>query len=212
MTDVDTIRGRLERFESEQIDPAGHSRAAVAVVLCERPHGTEMLFIERSTRADDPWSGHMAFPGGRLEPVDAHTRAAAERETLEEVGVPLDGAEYLGHLADLQGSPRFRQNRLVVAAHVYHIEDPAPFVIDDREVASAMWFPVHGILDPDRHVAYRTPHVTEVDFPGILVGQPDRHIVWGLTYRFVDIFMSAIAHPLPNRWDPTHEARWRQGD
>lgn len=204
-----TIRGQLERFEPDQIDDDDLNRAAVALVLRERPSGAEMLFIERSTRPDDPWSGHMAFPGGRVEPVDSDTRAAAERETLEEVGVSLDGAEYLGHLGDLQGSPRFRQNRLVVAAHVYHVLDPGPFVIEEREVASAMWFPVAGVLDPVRHVGYRTPHVSEVEFPGILVGEPDRHIVWGLTYRFVDIFMGAIAHPLPDRWDPAHEARWR---
>lgn len=209
MTDLVTIRDRLERFDSEQIDPSGHHRAAVAVVLRDQPHGSELLFIERSTRADDPWSGHMAFPGGRVEAGDFGTRAAAERETFEEVGVSLDGAEYLGHLADLQGSPRFRQNRLVVTAHVYHIEAPSPFVLDELEVASALWFPVAGILEPERHVAYKSPQVAEVDFPGILVGEPGRHVVWGLTYRFLDIFMGAIEHPLPDRWDPAHEARWR---
>jgi hypothetical protein len=27
-------------------------------------------------------------------------------------------------------------------------------------------------------------------YPGILVGDPDRHVVWGLTYRFVEMFRS----------------------
>lgn len=154
----------------------------------------------------------MAFPGGRVEPADPDTRAAAQRETLEEVGVSLEAAEYLGHLADLQGSPRFRQNRLVVSAHVYHVVEPDPFVLDETEVATALWFPVRDMMDPVRHVPYRTSAMKDVDFPGLLVGDPDRHIVWGLTYRFIDIFMDAIGSPLPDRWDPAHEARWRQDE
>ena len=212
MPDLETIRRRLDAFDSIELSPSGHQRAAVALVLCERSQGCEVLFIERSRRKGDPWSGHMAFPGGRVEPADPDTRAAAQRETLEEVGVSLEAAEYLGHLADLQGSPRFRQNRLVVSAHVYHVVEPDPFVLDETEVATALWFPVRDMMDPVRHVPYRTSAMKDVDFPGLLVGDPDRHIVWGLTYRFIDIFMDAIGSPLPDRWDPAHEARWRQDE
>lgn len=209
MTDLPTIRARLEAFEPPEITAEGLHQAAVALVLREHRDRAEILFIERSVREGDPWSGHMAFPGGRVEAGDADTRAAAERETMEEVGVSLAGADYLGRLADIQGSPRFRQNRLVVSAHVYHVPDPGPFVLETREVADAMWFPVEGILEPARHVAYRSPQVTEVEFPGILVGRPGRHVVWGLTYRFIDIFMQAIALPLPDRWNPEDAARFR---
>jgi 8-oxo-dGTP pyrophosphatase MutT (NUDIX family) len=212
MPDVPTIRARLAAHEPVRVDASGFAQAAVALVLRERAGRAEILFIERSVREGDPWSGHMAFPGGRVEPHDADTRAAAERETLEEVGVSLADADYLGPLADLQGSPRHREHRLVVTAHVYHAPEPGPFVLDAREVADAMWFPVRGILEPGRHVAWRTRRLTEVEFPGILVGKPDRHVVWGLTYRFLDIFMRAIAHPLPDRWDPEHLARFRELD
>ena len=91
MADLKTIRERLKKFDSVSLEAAEHQQAAVAVVLREGDSGSEILFIERSTREDDPWSGHMAFPGGRVEAADANTRAAAERETLEEVGVSLAG-------------------------------------------------------------------------------------------------------------------------
>lgn len=209
LPDLDHIRARLDGFRPDRIDVAGHRQAAVALVLRERERQVEILFIERSTRPGDPWSGHMAFPGGRVEPVDVDTRAAAERETLEEVGVSLDGAEYLGPLGDLQGNPRFRQHRLVVTAHIYHAPDPGPFVLEQREVADALWFPVKGMLDADRHVGYRSSHAADVEFPGIEVGGPKSQIVWGLTYRFIDIFMGAIEHPLPDRWDPARFDRLR---
>ena len=51
-------------------------RAAVSIVA--RPDGG-VLFIRRSEREGDPWSGHMAFPGGRMEVVDATSRHAANR-------------------------------------------------------------------------------------------------------------------------------------
>ena len=65
---------------------------------------------------------------------------------------------------------------------------------------TAFWFPLPALLEAERHVTY--PHATFESraLPGILVGDPDRHIVWGLTYRFLDVFLSAIGRPLPDRW------------
>ena len=49
-----------------------------------------------------------------------------------------------------------------------------------------------------------------MSFPGILVGEPERHVVWGLTYRFLDIFMGAIESPLPDRWSSSDKAAFRE--
>jgi len=200
MPRLSTIRERLEAFEPPVIGRPDLAEAAVAVLLRERAERLEMLFIERSKREGDPWSGHMAFPGGRREAEDGSARAAAERETHEEIGIPVEAAEYLGLLAELQGNPRFRQSQLVVSAHVFHVPKPGPFVLEEREVADAMWFPVADLLDAERHVEYSTARTGEMKFPGVVVGDPERHIVWGLTYRFLDIFMGAIEMPLPDRW------------
>ena len=82
----------------------GRSHAAVAIVLHENAGGLRLLFIERSEREGDPWSGHIAFPGGRVETVDRGPRATAERETVEEIGLDLRPAEYLGRLDDITGA------------------------------------------------------------------------------------------------------------
>ena len=87
---------------------------------------------------------------------------------------------------------------MVISAHVYHFQGAACLEWN-HEVEQAFWFPVADLLDARRHVAY--PREFEgMQMPGILVGLPGRHIVWGLTYRFLDIFLSAIGHPLPERW------------
>ena len=82
---------------------------------------------------------------------------------------------------------------------VYHVKADGPLV-PNREVEQAFWFPLIALCDAERRVeqpfVYRGRHL-----PGILVGEPGRHVVWGLTYRFVETFFAVVGCPLPNRWD-----------
>lgn len=193
---MDRIRRSLAAHTALVIPAEGLRRAAVAMVLANGDAGAEVLFIERAHHPGDPWSGHMAFPGGRVDAGDASGRDAAERETLEEVGLSLAGAELLGRLDDKNGNPRTHPE-LVISAFVYHAPGRGELQIN-HEVQTAFWFPVEGLLDRARHVGY-TPH-GELEFPGILVGEPDRHVIWGLTYGFLESFFAVLGSPLPDRW------------
>mgnify|MGYP001458279517 CR=1 FL=1 len=82
-------------------------QAAVAAVLREpAPGATELLFIRRATHEADPWSGHMAFPGGRVAPGDPSPLAAAQREAHEEVGLHLPASAKVGELSRVLTAPR----------------------------------------------------------------------------------------------------------
>jgi 8-oxo-dGTP pyrophosphatase MutT (NUDIX family) len=150
-----------------------------------------MLFIERAARLGDPWSGQMAFPGGRLDPGDVDDRAAAERETREEVGLDLAGAERLGRLGDLDAGVRLVAP-LVLSAFVYRLETSPPLV-RNHEVRETLWVPISRLVDPTHRVRHRFGLTR---FPGIVVGEPDRHVVWGLTYRLVDDLLRLVGSPL----------------
>jgi len=180
-------------------DGSRKKRAAVAMILRPRrgEDGADVLFIERARFAGDPWSGHMAFPGGRVEADDDDPRAAAERETLEEVSVSLASAEPLGQLDDLRGRHAGREIPMVISAYVYLCRSPAPLE-PNYEVAQAFWFPLAELLDPARRDHYE---IRGLRFPGVRVGEPGRHVVWGLTYRFVEGFFERVGRPLPHRWD-----------
>ncbi|MEP6687797.1 MAG: NUDIX domain-containing protein, partial [Gemmatimonadales bacterium] len=65
------------------------------------PSPDAVLLIRRADRAGDPWSGHMALPGGRREETDPDLVATAVRETFEEVGLSLAPADLLGSLDDV---------------------------------------------------------------------------------------------------------------
>jgi 8-oxo-dGTP pyrophosphatase MutT (NUDIX family) len=191
------IREALLRHRPTVSEAAPQHRAAVAVVLRNHAESLDLLLIERALRDGDPWSGHMAFPGGRICDVDATPRAAAERETLEEVGLSLAGAEFLGRLDDVLGM-QSATRQLVISAHVFHVVDSDPLV-PNQEVKEAFWFPLDALTDPERHVDHPIQHGSLTHAPGILVGEPGRQVVWGLTYRFLEDFLRVLGQPLPQR-------------
>lgn len=186
---VDEVREALRRHLPRVLAEGDGPRAAVAILLHERAEGLEMLFIERAQRTGDPWSGHMAFPGGRMGPLDPDARAAAERETYEEVGVDLATAELLGRLDDLAGPVV----PLTLSAFVYHLEAP-PRLVPNHEVREVFWVPVARLLDPDHAVTH--PWGAN-RYPGILVGEPERHVVWGLTRQLLERFFAILGRVLP---------------
>jgi 8-oxo-dGTP pyrophosphatase MutT (NUDIX family) len=181
---VDDIRRALLEYEPALHEGRLKHRAAVAIVLTDNAGSLDLLLIERARRAGDPWSGQMAFPGGRVDAADATARAAAERETLEEVGLSLAGSEFLGRLDDLHGRP-LPPSDFAVSAFVFYASDPGALVLN-HEVRDAFWFPLDSLSDRERHIDHPASVESDRVFPGILVGEPGRHVVWGLTYIFLD--------------------------
>ncbi len=197
---IEFVRKRFGAHAPDEPEVPEDAHAAVAVVFREGATSVEVLLIERAEREGDPWSGHMAFPGGHLEPQDASTIEAARRETLEEVGVELTNAEYLGRLDAIAGHPRSKP-KMVVAAHAFYLEEHQSFELALDEVQSAFWFPLADMLEETRSVKFSIPERPDMRFPGILVGVPDRHVVWGLTYRFLENLMVVLGHRIPDSSD-----------
>src|SRR5690348_13096517 len=98
---VATARAALRGYRPKPVEAPDARPAAVALVLIDGADGLEILLIRRAERADDPWSGQVALPGGRYEPGDGDLLTTAMRETREETGVDLAAAERLGGLDDL---------------------------------------------------------------------------------------------------------------
>jgi 8-oxo-dGTP pyrophosphatase MutT (NUDIX family) len=59
----------------------------------------QLCFIRRAFNSRDRWSGHIAFPGGKIEPTE-NSLECAVRETMEEIGLDLQTADHVGQLDD----------------------------------------------------------------------------------------------------------------
>lgn len=151
--------------------------AVVAVLLLEdRVTGLNTLLIHRIDRAEDPWSGQIGLPGGRVEKTDASARDALMREVLEEVGVDLRSeGEELGPLTI--GYPA-RRTEMKVQPWVFGLEK-RPKVIAGPEVQEAFWVPL-TILPSSLTTA-------EVEIRGenreVQAFRIDGRTVWGFTFR-----------------------------
>jgi 8-oxo-dGTP pyrophosphatase MutT (NUDIX family) len=170
--------------------------ACVATVLAGDPERPSVCLIKRAQREGDPWSGHMAFPGGRADPTDASAEAVAEREAAEEVGLRLSATQLIAPLIEMPVRAGGREMALKLAAFVYHLDgDPPPLAPQTAEVAEALWVPLEHLYDPAHRTRYRMRRDGgELDFPGIGVGG---YIVWGLTYRVLAELGERVGRRLP---------------
>lgn len=196
---------RLSAVLSQELDAPHHGpTAAVAAVVRSGDDGPEMLFIERATRDGDPWSGHMAFPGGRTEPDDDDTFDTAVRESREEIGFDITAhadVNWLGRLNDLEGNPRWRGAALRVTPHVCWLDGARPELTLNYEVADAFWVRVAELADPRHHIDYHYPPRPDERFPGIEVGHG--RVIWGMTLRMLQDLFTRTGHPLPIQFSPS---------
>lgn len=146
----------------------------------------ELLVIKRATFAGDPWSGHIAFPGGRRDPGDADELATALREVREEVGIDLPAeGRLLGRLDDVR--PRSGAPQIVVSAFVFGVGEHCA-ATPNHEAELALWIPIERLGDPESATEYL--HALSsgefLRFPAI--GYQE-HVIWGLTHRIMQQFL-----------------------
>ena len=179
--DFRQVRAALAVRPATRVTDAVRSRAAVAIVLREGSEGLEALFIRRAEHPRDPWSGQVAFPGGRSEPGDADLAETARRETLEEIGLDLgQAAERLGPLDEVRAMARLRPMDLSIMPFVYRLREAVPATLSP-EVTSLHWLPLRALLDPAAASTMEyVQEATTLRFPSLDVGGL---VIWGLTYR-----------------------------
>ena len=166
------------------------SKAAVALVFRERETLLDLLFIHRAEHPDDPWSGQMAFPGGRAEADDRDLQATAVRETREEIGIDLAvAADSLGSLDETRAVSRMRPVDLTITPFVFRLRASGDPVLSD-EVRSVHWIPLDDLLSSrHRELMDYALDGQRLKFPCFRV---DGKTIWGLTYRMFSNLQNLI--------------------
>ena len=175
--------------------PAGRMQAAVALVLAGEPSDLHLCLIRRAEHQHDRWSGHVALPGGRVDPSDMSARAAAVRETSEEVGLRLERAACLGLLGTMPVSSAGQPTGMSLFSFVFHLGGILEPLVPSDEVAEGFWVPLRHLLDI-RNAAYRRTlrDGLTLDRPAVMY---QGHHIWGLTYRVLTTFFERLQLQIP---------------
>jgi len=189
---IKRIRHRLAHHQPEPSPVEVPTRAAVAMLLKPQEHDLHMFFIHRAHHPQDPWSGHMAFPGGRQDPEDLDLTYTIYRETKEEVSIDLNlHSEYLGRMTELQAIARGRPISMTVSPFIYLVSPEVSPQPDPVEVQDTIWVPLSFMQQRgvEKIVSRPTPDGSSIQVPALEYGGKT---IWGLTYRMLRGFLALI--------------------
>lgn len=160
------------------------ANAAVALLLKCENHDLKVLFVKRVENLADPWSGQMAFPGGKREQKDANLMETVVRETFEETGINLlDRCRFLGVLTGQSSRPR---PDVKVLPFVVLLEHEPLIRLSANELEGFVWISLNEVTE---HRGSARLSFGEV--PAFVVGNM---IIWGLTYRTLEDFLEIFQH------------------
>lgn len=173
------LKSKLNHQTSLDLSVDIQRSASVALILrpLNNSNELELGYIQRAENPYDPWSGHVAFPGGVRETTDSTNLDAAIRETLEETGIELYHSEELARLDDIQGRKSGHLLDFYIRAHVFLKNDPVQLLLDETEVADFRWIPLKDLQDPARKTVFN-------EYPAIDLGF--KLPLWGLSYMITE--------------------------
>jgi 8-oxo-dGTP pyrophosphatase MutT (NUDIX family) len=176
------IAAELGSREPRRAEPGSYDvQAAVSLMLRPAGAGVEFLAIKRAEQERDPWSGHMALPGGRVEEADESLWGTAVRETREEIGIDLSQVgRLLGQLDDVY--PRTRRIPAIAITPFVVAVGPEVVPRTSWEVEYAVWVPLQVVVDEGARGTLVHDAVPGREFPTI---EYAGHTIWGLTLRIL---------------------------
>lgn len=192
---VDLIRRKLSTVTPAPREALANNSNAAAVLmpLFERDGGLHVVYIRRSDHVASH-RGQVAFPGGRVDAVDATLLDAALREAHEEVGIHPSTVEVVGAFPTMQTTT----SGIVVAPFVGVIPSDAPLKPQLSEVAEIFDVPLTALRDPKFRGDYEWksdgPADRSLKFPAILYGG---QVIWGLTLR-ITLNLLVLLDPVPS--------------
>jgi len=192
-TDNERTFGRIVELLTMRNDDAvpdvcDNTRASVAMILHHGAADVEILFIQRAAHDLDPWSGHIAFPGGKLEDGEFECQAAL-RETYEEVGINLELGHYLGRLSDIIGA----NLPVRVSCCLFSVDRTLFRPVLNEEVRDLFWVTLSDLRDPQRHLLSSVAFGEKrFEVPAIRLPVENKPVLWGITYRLVMQFLCLL--------------------
>lgn len=180
-------RALLPVARDEELPEGLH--AAVSVILSGAK--LQLVLIRRAEHPADPWSGHMALPGGKRELTDVSLLSTAIRETQEETGIVLSESACLGVLSPVRARSSAARPLMWVTPFVFYLPEVPRVLADPLEVADILLIPLVELARYESRSEVSVRRGQEMyRFPSLLLG--GRH-VWGMTYQMLTELLSRVS-------------------
>lgn len=127
--------------EGRKLRPAG------VLVPISLVGGVPRLILTKRSSALKHHPGQIAFPGGKQDKGDADVTATALREAQEEIGLPQELPEILGHLPTHETVTSFTVTPVVAI-----LREPFQPVPEPGEVAEVFPVPLAHVLNPANYI------------------------------------------------------------
>jgi 8-oxo-dGTP diphosphatase len=174
---IEELSGKLRLISDEQ-----GANAAVALLLKMKDQSLSVLFVKRVENPADPWSGQIAFPGGKRDAKDQNLTQTIIREILEETNVNLlDKCRFLGVMTALTSKPK---PEIGILPFVILLEREPSIKLNEKELSGFAWIPFEEIIRSKGSIRFGFG-----EFPAYVVGGT---VIWGLTYRILENFLQTL--------------------
>jgi 8-oxo-dGTP pyrophosphatase MutT (NUDIX family) len=165
---LNRIRRRLKSSSEQNAD------AAVAIIFRYNRGDLELLLVKRAEVPGDPWSGDVAFPGGKKDRQDVDILATVFREVKEETNIDLNSILYLGVTKLVCSSIMPRVGILPL----FYLQLKEQEIRINDELTSFFWVSLEKLRSSRDRSVVKGMYVP--------VFQIDDDVIWGLTYRIIE--------------------------
>jgi 8-oxo-dGTP pyrophosphatase MutT (NUDIX family) len=194
MSAFDLLKAVVDAMEADESSVWGEPRhASVGIIVAGAKENPSICFIRRAKWESDPWSEHIAFPGGSRS-ADEDAAQTLRRELQEEIGWVIDEHRRPTPLPQLRIRLAGRERLMLLDAFVYRVEGEPPVLKCGPEVASAFWIPVSELWNTknlDYHALGENGET--LVYPAI---RTSHGIIFGITLRVLTLLSDQIGIPL----------------
>ncbi|WP_420585556.1 CoA pyrophosphatase [Ruegeria sp.] len=163
----------------ETVLPEGRKlRPAGVLVPISLVDDVPRLILTKRSSALKHHPGQIAFPGGKQDEGDANVTATALREAQEEIGLPPEMPEILGHLSAHETVTSFTVTPVVAI-----LRDPFEWRPEPGEVDEVFSVPLAHVLNPANYIVESRRWRSQKRYYFTVPFGP--YYIWGATARML---------------------------